>query len=92
MGDLTWVIRAVKQTEKGARLAKARQYVLKVAKDANKIQIKQATEELFKVNVERVNTLTMPGKWRRLTRQLGRRPDWKKAIVTVAEGQKIELK
>ncbi len=92
MNELTQVIRGVKQTEKGARLAKANQYVLQVAQHANKLQIKQATEELFKVKVERINTLTMPGKWRRLNRQLGRRPDWKKAIVTVAKGQKIELK
>lgn len=92
MVELTQVIRGVKQTEKGTRLGKVNQYVLKVAKDANKLQIKQATEELFKVKVERINTLTMPGKWRRLNRQVGRRPDWKKAIVTVAEGQKIELK
>ncbi len=91
MTELTQIIRGVKQTEKGTRLAKVNQYVLQVARHANKLQIKQATEELFKVKVEQVNTLTMPGKWRRLNRQVGRRPDWKKAIVTVAKGQTIEL-
>ena len=92
MADLTWVVRGVKQTEKGARLAKLHQYVLKVAKDANKVQIKQAAEELFKVTVEHVNTMTMPEKWRRLSGRRGRRGEWKKAIVTVAKDQKIELK
>ncbi|MBI4353980.1 MAG: 50S ribosomal protein L23 [Candidatus Omnitrophica bacterium] len=92
MSELTWVIRAALQTEKGTRLAKANQYIFKVARDANKLQIKQAVGELFKVKVERVNAMMMPGKWRRLNRQRGQRPDWKKAIVTLADGQKIELK
>ncbi len=92
MPALNTVIKGIRQTEKGARLEKKRQYVLRVAKDANKLQIKEAAEELFKVVVEKVNTQCYQGKWRRLTRQGGRRPDWKKAIVTVAQGQKIELK
>ena len=92
MSELAWVIRGVKQTEKGTRLAKLNQYILRVAREANKIQIKEAVEELFKVTVKQVNTLTMPGKWRRLTRQRGQRPDWKKAVVSLAPGQKIELK
>lgn len=92
MTELTQVIRGVKQTEKGARLAKLNQYVLRVAREANKMQIKEAAQALFHVTVAKVNTLTMPGKWRRLTRQRGQRPNWKKAIVTVAPGQKIELK
>lgn len=92
MTELTQVIRGVTQTEKGARLAKLNQYVLRVANEANKIQIKEAVEALFQVTVKDVNTLTMPGKWRRVTRQRGQRPNWKKAIVTVAPGQKIELK
>ena len=92
MTELTQVICGVKQTEKSTRLAKLNQYVLRVAREANKIQIKEAAEELLKVTVKDVNTLTMPGKWRRVTRQRGQRPNWKKAIVTVAPGQKIELK
>lgn len=92
MTELTQVIRGVTQTEKGARLAKLNQYILRVANEANKIQIKEAVEALFQVTVKDVNTLTMPGKWRRVTRQRGQRPNWKKAIVTVAPGQKIELK
>ncbi len=92
MPALNTVIKGIRQTEKGARLEKKRQYVLRVDKGANKLQIKEAAEELFKVAVEKVNTQCYQGKWRRLTRQGGRRPDWKKAIVTVAQGQKIELK
>ena len=90
--DPSAVIKSVRQTEKGARLERRDQYVLRVAKDANKLQIKEATETLFNVSVERVNTQNYQGKWRRLTRKAGRRPDWKKAIVTLAKGQKIELK
>ncbi|HBH96506.1 MAG TPA: 50S ribosomal protein L23 [Candidatus Omnitrophica bacterium] len=92
MTELTQVIRGVKQTEKGARLSKLNQYILWVAREANKIQIKEAAEELFQVTVKAVNTLTMPGKWRRVTKQRGQRPNWKKAVVTLAAGQKIELK
>ncbi len=92
MLKLSDVIKGVRQTEKGARLARLRQYQLEVAQNANKLQIKQAVEALFKVSVMKVNTQVYQGKWRRLTGRWGRRPDWKKAIVTVAEGQKIELK
>jgi large subunit ribosomal protein L23 len=92
MRDPSHIIRGIRQTEKGARLERQNQFVLRVAPDANKIEIKQAAEVLFKVSVEHVNTQSYQGKWRRLTRRGGRRPDWKKAIVTVAKGQKIELK
>ncbi len=88
----TDVVLGIPKTEKGARIERARQYILKVAKAANKIQIKEAAEALFKVTVIKVNTLTYRGKWQRLTGRWGKRPDWKKAIVTLAEGQKIELK
>ena len=86
------VIRGIRQTEKATRLERLNQFVLRVAPDANKCEIKEATEALFKVTVEAVNTQRYQGKWRLLTRRGGRRPDWKKAIVTVAKGQKIELK
>ena len=86
------IIKGIRQTEKGARIEGKRQYVLRVAKEANKIEIKQAAEALFNVTISSVNTQNYQGKWRRLTRRAGRRADWKKAIVTVGEGQKIELK
>lgn len=93
MPDLSHVIiRGVRQTEKSARLERMRQYIFDVDRGANKLQIKEAVEALFKVSVETVNTQVCHGKWRRLTGRWGRRPNWKKAIVKLAEGQKIELK
>lgn len=68
-----------------------RQYAFEVRLDADKGQIKRAVEQLFKVDVERVRTSRVPGKFRRYGRGGGMRPDWKKAIVTVGEGQKIEI-
>jgi len=65
--------------------------VFRVAKQANKIQIRQAIERLFDVKVLRVNTLVMPSKPKRLGRHLGRRSGYKKAIVTLAEGHSIEF-
>ena len=92
IGATDEVIKAVRQTEKATRIAGARQYILEVARDANKLEIKQAAEARFKVTVLKVNTQRCRGKWRRLSGRWGKRPDWKKAIVSVAEGQKIELK
>lgn len=58
---------------------------------ANRIQIKQAVETLLKVKVERVNVLNVRGKVKRLGRFSGKRPDWKKAFVTLKKGEKLEL-
>lgn len=66
-------------------------YVFEVALDANKIQIKRAVQEIFKVGVTKVRTLRMSGKKKRVRLQMGRTPDWKKAIVTLKEGDRIEL-
>ena len=79
-------------TEKGTRLKEAgNQYLFRVAKTANKIEIKQAIEQLFKVTVLDVRTLRVRGKTKRLGRFQGRRPDWKKAVATLKEGETIEL-
>ena len=86
------VIRGIRQTEKNTRLEPKGQYMFDVAKASNKVQIKQAVEALYQVTVTKVNTQTNLGKWHRLTGRWGKRPDWKKAIVTVAKGQKIEFK
>jgi large subunit ribosomal protein L23 len=67
------------------------QYSFKVDKRANKIEIKDAVERLFKVKVREVRTVTVRGKVKRLGRRFGKRPDWKKAIVTVKEGDRIEF-
>lgn len=65
-----------------------RKYTFEVAKDANKSEIAKAVEELFGVKVEKVNTLNVYGKKRRMGRCEGKTPDWKKAIVTLKEGEK----
>ena len=67
------------------------QVLFEVALDANKIQIKQAIEALFSVKVVDVHTQIMRGKDKRIGRFIGRRPNWKKAIVTLAAGNKIEF-
>jgi large subunit ribosomal protein L23 len=67
------------------------QYSFKVSRRANKIEIKEAVERLFKVKVREVRTATMRGKVKRLGRRFGKRPDWKKAIVTVREGDRIDF-
>jgi large subunit ribosomal protein L23 len=61
----------------------------KVARDANKIEIKSAVEKIFKVKVESVRTANFQGKMRRQGRFTGRRPDWKKAYVTLKQGEKM---
>ena len=92
MRPATEVVKAVRQTEKGTRLAKQDQYLVRVATDANKIEIGRAVESLFNVKVMGVTTQISHGKWRRLSNHWGRRSDWKRAIVTLAKGQKIEVK
>jgi large subunit ribosomal protein L23 len=62
-----------------------------VARDANRIEIKQAVEAALKVRVARVNVMNVGGKIKRMGRFAGKRADWKKAIVTLKEGEKLEL-
>ncbi|HUA65938.1 MAG TPA: 50S ribosomal protein L23 [Alphaproteobacteria bacterium] len=87
------IIKKVRLTEKGTRQGeKYNQYTVVADRRANKTQIRQAVQELFKVKVERVNTLNVHGKLRRQrTNSAGKTPDWKKAIVTLKEGDKIVL-
>ena len=93
MKDMYSVIKTLRVTGKGtAASAKLNQYQLVVAKDANKLDIKHAVEQAFKVKVVRVNTLHVRGKARRQrTKQAGRSPSWKKALVTLKAGDKIEI-
>ena len=85
------VIKNILRTEKGAEMLASNKYLFRVSKDANKIEIKQAVEEAYNVKVTKVNTLNMHGKWKRLRYQVGKTPDWKKAIVTLKEGNKIDI-
>jgi large subunit ribosomal protein L23 len=77
-------------TEKSTLIKDTQRTVtFKVLRDANKIEIKDAVEAIFKVKVESVRTATFHGKKRRQGRYVGRRPDWKKAYVTLKEGEKM---
>ena len=67
------------------------QYSFRVVPNASKIQIANAVEELFEVRVTKVRTIRMQGKLKRLGRNVGRRPAWKKAIVTLAEGDSVDF-
>lgn len=92
MRGLQEVIRAPLVSEKGTLLAEgANQVLFKVRPEANKIEVKKAVEALFKVKVEKVRMARYLGKVRRVGRNMGRRPEWKKAYVTLREGDKIDF-
>lgn len=79
------------RTEKGTRMLGNNKYLFEVKREANKIQIKQAVEKIYSVKVKDVNTISMHGKKRRVRFKEGKRSDWKKAVVTLQEGQTIDL-
>ena len=86
------VIKAPIITEKSASIsADGKKVVLKVAKDANKVQIRQAVESAFGVKVTNVNTVSVRAKSKRVGRYEGKTKAYKKAIVTLAEGSKLDL-
>jgi len=78
-------------TEKNSTLQSQNKYAFEVAGGANKPQVKQAVEKAFKVKVNTVNMITVPGKMRRVGRQIVLTKSWKKAIVTLKPGDKIEI-
>ncbi|MGH7822752.1 MAG: 50S ribosomal protein L23 [Candidatus Binatia bacterium] len=79
-------------TEKGTMVNEVgNQVVFRVRRTANKEEIRQAIESYFKVKVTKVHTVNLRGKMRRVGRNIGRRSDWKKAYVTLAEGQRIDF-
>ena len=86
------VILAPLITEKGTLVGEqGNQFLFKVASGANKVEIKQAIEEFFEVKVEKVRTSRLLGKTRRVGRHVGRKPSWKKAYVTLSEGDTIDF-
>lgn len=87
------IVRKIQLTEKSTTLSVAqRKYFFEVAPTANKLEIKKAVEDLYKVKVAGVNTMRYDGKARRQrTAHAGFRSDWKRAVVTLAEGQTIDL-
>lgn len=78
-------------TEKGTSLMEKNMYLFRVDRRANKSEIKKAIETIFKVKVEDVNTMTVSGKLKRVGKHVGYRSDWKKAIVKLAEGSRLEF-
>lgn len=78
-------------TEKIAVQAETQKYAFSVHPSANKKQIKSAIEKIYNVHVTKVNTLNVDGKWRRLRFQAGKTENWKKAIVTLRKGEKIDV-
>ena len=91
MKSTTQIVRHLLRTEKGAVQSAQNKYFFAVEKGANKIEIRKAVETLYKVKVADVNTSLVPGKNKRVRYQLGRTPDWKKAVVTLQDGHKIDL-
>ena len=85
------VVRRPLITEKATLLKEQSRYAFEVAKEANKRQIKEAVQVAFKVNVVKVNVMRVPGKMRRIGRRYVLTPSWKKAVVTLEPGQKIEF-
>ena len=92
MKNLYTVIKKPLFTEKGSNLKEAENKLLvEVSSDANKIEIKKAMEEIFKVKVEKVATIKSHGKWKRHGKSLGKRSDRKKALITLKKGEKLDF-
>lgn len=92
MKNISTVIKKPCLTEKGMGLQETNnQVVVKVDPRANKLEIKEAVEKFFKVKVDKVRTCNMPGKEKRVGTNIGQRSGWKKAVVTLAEGHKIDF-
>jgi len=86
------VLQGARVSDKAAGIATQQQYVFHVAVNAGKLEIKKAVESLYDVKVAKVNTLNVLGKRKRNARGVqGKRADWKKAVVSLAEGHKIAL-
>jgi large subunit ribosomal protein L23 len=92
MENIYGIIEKPIRTERSMILKeKGNRYVFRVRRTATKPEIKKAVEELFHVTVEKVRTMIFVGKFRRVSKSLGKKPDWKKAIVSVKEGQSIDI-
>jgi len=92
MEDIYNIIRRPLITEKTTRQKEAdNQYAFEVDRRANKIEIKRAVEQLFRVKVKQVNVSRVHGKVKRLGKNVGKRSDWKKALVSLKEGQRIDF-
>lgn len=88
-GSAHHILRHYHLSEKSNLFSQSGRYVFRVAKDANKIEVKKAVEKVYDVHVTSVNMINVGGKSRRHGRSVGSTSDWKKAIVTLKEGEKI---
>ncbi len=92
MRNLYTIIKKPLFTEKGSFLKESQNKILvEVSSDANKLDIKKAIEEIFKVKVDKVTTINVQGKWKKYGRFLGKRPDKKKAVITLRKGEKLDF-
>ncbi len=91
MKDPHDIVKGMIRTEKGAGMLPLNKYLFWVDRRSNKIEIKSAVENIYKVKVGGVNTLMMRGKLKRVRYAVGKTADWKKAIVTLKEGSKIDI-
>ena len=85
------LIRPLITEESSILQAEQNKYTFEVHRSATKIDIRNAIESMFEVRVSSVRTMNVPGKDRRVGRNIGRRPDWKKAVVKLAEGETIDM-
>jgi large subunit ribosomal protein L23 len=88
--NLLEILRRPLVTEKSTRLSERNKYVFEVDSRSNKDQVRLAVEKAFKVGVVKVNIIKVPGETKRMGRRAIKRPAWKKAIVTLKEGDKIQ--
>jgi large subunit ribosomal protein L23 len=92
MPEINEILRRPLVTEKAAALkAEANKVAFEVLRTANKVQIKRAVEEMFSVTVLTVTTMNYAGKTKRVGRNMGKRSAWKKAVVTLKEGDEIDV-
>ena len=89
--EILEVLRRPIITEKNTALVAQNKYTFEVMKKANKAQVKRAVEGAFNVHVEAVNVISVPGKMKKIGRSRGMTRTWKKAVVTLKQGEKIEL-
>ena len=91
MKDPHDVVKGLIRTEKGSIMLPLNKYLFWVGRESNKIEIRRAVEDIYKVKVDAVNTVSMRGKLKRVRYATGKTSDWKKAIVTLKEGSKIDV-
>jgi large subunit ribosomal protein L23 len=85
------IVKNLVRTEKSTSQEKQQKYLFRVSTTATKIDIKRAVQEIYKVKVQDVNTINVPGKLKRVRQKAGYSSSWKKAVVSLQEGQKIEV-